>query len=86
MAFQHRRSERSLEKIEKKLLKAERKNQEVLVNRIYAIKEVLFPDGAPQERKDNFLNFFLNDPKFINLCMESFDPFDYRFHLLSTNE
>lgn len=83
---EHRRSERSLEKIEKKLLKAERKNQEVLVNRIYAIKEVLFPDGTPQERKDNFLNFFLNDPKFINLCMESFDPFDYRFHLLSTNE
>lgn len=83
---EHRKSEKSLEKVEKKLLKAERKNQEILVNRIYAIKEVLFPDGAPQERKDNFLNFFLNDPKFIHLCLESFDPFDFRFHLLSTNE
>lgn len=83
---EHRKSEKALEKIEKKLLKAERRNQEVLVNRIYAIKEYLFPDGAPQERKDNFLNFFLNDPEFVNLCLESFDPFDYRFHLLSTNE
>lgn len=83
---EHRKSEKALEKIEKKLLKAERKNQEVLVNRIYAVKEALFPGGTPQERKDNFLNFFLNDPNFINLCMESFDPFDYRFHLLSTNE
>ena len=83
---EHRKSEKALEKIEKKLLKAERRNQEVLVNRIYAIKEYLFPDGTPQERKDNFLNFFLNDPEFVNLCLESFDPFDYRFHLLSTNE
>jgi len=86
VAGEHRRTEKSLEKIEKKLLKAERKNQEVLVNRIYAIKEFIFPGGAPQERKDNFLNFFLNDPNFINLCLASFDPFDYRFHLLSTNE
>lgn len=83
---EHRKAEKSLEKIEKKLLKAERKNQEVLVNRIYAIKEFLFPGGSPQERKDNFLNFFLDDPKFIDLCMESFDPFDYRFHLISTHE
>lgn len=81
-----RKSEKSVEKIEKKILKAERKNQEVLVNRIYAIKEALFPGGSPQERKDNFLNFYLNDPKFIDSCMESFDPFDYRFHLIEAHE
>ena len=83
---EHRKAEKTLERIEKKLLKAERKNQEVLVNRICTIKEFLFPDGAPQERKDNFLNFFLNDPNFIDLCMKAFDPFDYRFHLIGTNE
>ena len=83
---EHRRSEKCLEKIEKKMLKAERKNQEVLVNRIYAIKEYLFPGGTPQERKDNFLNFYMSDNNFIDSCMEAIDPFDYRFHLLSTNE
>lgn len=83
---EHRKAEKSLEKIEKKLLKAERRNQEVLANRIYAIKETLFPGGTPQERKDNFLNFYLNDPNFIARCMEAFDPFDYRFHLISANE
>jgi len=83
---EHRRVEKSLEKIEKKLLKAERRNQEVLVNRIYAIKDHLFPGGTPQERKDNFLNFYLNDPEFIAHCLESFDPFDFRFHLISTND
>lgn len=83
---EHRKAEKTLERIEKKLLRAERRNQDVLINRISAIKAALFPNGNPQERVDNFLNFFLNDPNFIALCMEAFDPFDYRFHLISTNE
>ncbi len=83
---EHRKSEKSLEKIEQKILKAERRNQEVLVNRLYAIKESLFPGGTPQERKDNFLNFYMTDSAFVERCMEAFDPFDYRFHLLKTNE
>ena len=81
-----KKAEKSLEKIEYKILKAERKNQEVLVNRIYALKETLFPGGSPQERKDNFLNFYINNPKFIDACMEAFDPFDYRFHMLEVHE
>lgn len=83
---EHRRAEKTLEKVEQKILKAERKNQEVLVNRIYSIKEALFPGGSPQERKDNFLNFYMTDPNFVQGCLDSFDPFDYRFHLLKTNE
>lgn len=83
---QHRRAEKTLEKVEQKILKAERRNQEVLVNRIYAIKETLFPGGSPQERKDNFLNFYMTDPGFIEKCFDAFDPFDYRFHLIKANE
>lgn len=81
-----KKTEKSLEKIEHKILKAERNNQEVLVNRIYALKEALFPGGGPQERKDNFLNFYINNPKFIASCMEAFDPFDYRFHMIEVHE
>ncbi len=83
---ERRRAEKSFEKIEKKLLKAEKRNQETLVHRISDIKAALFPNGSPQERKDNFLNFYLTDPKFIDSCLESFDPFDLRFHLISSNE
>ena len=86
VAAERKRAENSIHKIEKKLLKAEKGNQEVLVDRIYAIKEALFPGGSPQERKDNFLNFYLTDPGFINSCYEAFDPFDYRFHLLTAHE
>lgn len=81
-----RKTEKSLEKIEHKILKAERNNQEVLVNRIYTLKEVLFPAGSPQERKDNFLNFYITNPNFIASCLEAFDPFDYRFHMIEVNE
>ncbi|MCL4149377.1 UNVERIFIED_CONTAM: hypothetical protein GTU68_002824, partial [Idotea baltica] len=86
VAAERKKTENCLHKIEKKLLKAEKRNQETLVNRIYAIKEALFPGGSPQERKDNFLNFYIPDPNFIDTCMESFDAFDYRFHLITANE
>jgi bacillithiol biosynthesis cysteine-adding enzyme BshC len=83
---ERKRTQNSIHKIEKKFLKAEKRNQDTLVNRIYAIKEALFPGGSPQERKDNFLNFYIPDPNFIDSCMESLDPFDYRFHLIKANE
>ena len=86
VAAERKRMQNSIDKIERKLLKAEKRNQEILVNRIYAIKESLFPGGAPQERKDNFLNFYIPDNQFIDHCLEAFDAFDYRFHLISGNE
>lgn len=83
---EQRKAEKSFEKIERKMLKAERKNQEILVNRIYAIHEHLFPDGTPQERKDNFLNFYLHNDQFVTQCFSALDPFDFRFHLLKCHE
>ena len=41
------------------MLKAERKNQEVLVNKFTPLKNI-FSRGTPQERKDNFLNFYMS--------------------------
>ncbi|MCE7996706.1 MAG: bacillithiol biosynthesis cysteine-adding enzyme BshC [Roseivirga sp.] len=86
VAAERKKTENCIHKIEKKLLKAEKRNQETLVNRIYSIKEALFPGGSPQERKDNFLNFYIPDPNFIDSCMECFDAFDYRFHLITAYE
>ena len=86
VAAERKKTENCINKIEGKILKAEKRNQETLVNRIYAIKEALFPGGSPQERKDNFLNFYIPDPNFIDSCLESFDAFDYRFHLITAHE
>lgn len=72
-----------LENIEKRLKKAAETNNETAMAQIDTIKEKLFPGGNLQERHDNFLNFYLNNPNFIKEIMAQLDPFDFRFHVLS---
>lgn len=73
---------KSLLTIEKRLKKAEEKNQETGINQLLSLKAKLFPDGSLQERKDNFLNFYLNNPNFLQTLLDNFDPLDFRFLLL----
>ena len=73
----------SLEKIEHKLLRAEKRNQTDKLRQIEEVKDHLFPGGGLQERTDNFLNFYQRDPSFIDRLEEHFDPFDYQFNVLS---
>lgn len=72
----------SLENLEKRIKKAEERNQETSVTQLLALKQKLFPDGGLQERKENFLNFYLNDKDFINKLLEAFDPIDYSFNII----
>jgi bacillithiol biosynthesis cysteine-adding enzyme BshC len=83
VAAEQQKAENSIRNIEKKMLRTEKRNHETLIERIHVIKLALFPNGTPQERKDNFLNFYLADPDFVINCLESLDPFDLRFHLIS---
>ena len=77
---------KSLENVEKRLKKAEEKNQETGITQLLNVKAKLFPNGGLQERTDNFLNFCLNNPQFIDNLLEIFDPFDYRFQMLTEDE
>ena len=72
----------SLENLEKRIKKAEERNQETSVTQLLALKQKLFPDGGLQERKENFLNFYLNDNLFIIKLLAEFDPLDYRFNVV----
>jgi uncharacterized protein YllA (UPF0747 family) len=72
----------SLENLEKRIKKAEERNQETSVTQLLALKHKLFPDGGLQERKENFLNFYLNDKDFIKKLLEVFDPIDYSFNII----
>lgn len=74
---------KSLAGIEKKLKKSEERNQETAVKQLESLKEKLFPEGSLQERKENFLNFYINNPTFIDELLQHLDPLDYRFHVLS---
>ncbi|MFY0688001.1 MAG: bacillithiol biosynthesis cysteine-adding enzyme BshC [Cyclobacteriaceae bacterium] len=71
---------KAFENIEKRLKKAQESQNETALNQIDAIKDKLFPGGGLQERSDNFLNFYLNNPKFIDQLLAEFDPFEFNFY------
>ena len=82
VAAETKRAFNSLEKIEKKLLKSEKRQQADRLKQIEAVKDVLFPNGNPQERTNNFLNFYQQDTAFIERLLAHFDPFDFSFNVL----
>ncbi len=73
----------SIENIEKKFLKAEKRHHTDKLRQIEAVKDVLFPNGSLQERTDNFLNFYQQDTSFIQKLIAHFDPFEFSFNVLS---
>jgi len=79
---QAKRTSASLKKTEQKMLRAEKRVHNEKLGQLESVKDLLFPNGSPQERVDNFLNFYQKDPQFIPQLLEVFDPFDYRFNLL----
>ncbi len=72
----------NINKIEKKIMKAEKRHHNDYVRQIESLKEILFPGGGPQERILNFLHFYLEDPEFINKILSSLSAFDLRFHVI----
>ena len=77
---------KSLEKIEHKMLRSEKRFQSDKLRQVEAVKDALFPNGGLQERTDNFLNFYLQDPNFIQKLITYFSPFDFSFTVLLYNE
>ena len=82
VAAENQRARHGLERIEKKMLKAEKRKHEEKIKQIDAVKDALFPNGSLQERTDNFLNFYQQDSAFIQKLLTSFDAFDFRFNVL----
>lgn len=60
----------SLQKLEGKLLKAEKQRSETEVKQISTILQKLFPGGGLQERSDNFIPFYIKwGPAFIDTLL-----------------
>lgn len=72
------RLEKSLEAISKKTNKAEEQKHETAIKQMTNLLDSLFPNGNLQEREDNFLNFHLNDPNFLQKLLANTNPFDFR--------
>jgi bacillithiol biosynthesis cysteine-adding enzyme BshC len=86
VSAQARKVLNGLEKIEEKMLRAEKRVHKEKLGQLESVKDTLFPNGSPQERVDNFLNFYQKDPQFIKRLLDLFDPFDFKFNLLFYDE
>ena len=72
----------SLKHLEKRIVRAEERNHESEIEQLLTLKNKLFPNGIAQERYDNLLNFYINDPQFIQKLVNAFDPLDFRYNVL----
>lgn len=75
---------KSIEYIETKLLKAEKKKKENEINKIIRVKQKLFPNNdSLQERYDNFIPYYLRYGKeWIDALVDQLDPMDKSFKIL----
>lgn len=82
---EHAKTAKGFGNIAKRLKKSEERKHEVSLNQIASIKDKLFPSGGLQERHDNLLNFYINNPDFIKELLSHLDPFDLKMHILRDN-
>ncbi len=83
VAAEHKKAEKGLLNIEKRLKKAEEQKEATKIKQLETVIAKLFPGGNLQERHDNFLNFYINNPQFISDLHEVLDPFSLQFNILT---
>ena len=78
---------KSLDKLESKMIRAEKRKNETSLAQIRKIINTLFPDNSMQERKDNFLEYFCQHGSFfIDTLKKHLDPLDTRLIVIEQNE
>lgn len=77
------KTEKLLDKLEKKFFKAEKRNHEVSITQIDNLKKRLFPNGTLQERVLNLAPMYVNyGDDFIATLIENFEPLGGDFTLI----
>ena len=69
-----------------KVRKAEESRQEIQIHRRVAIQAYLYPGGAPQERVENMMRFFLGQEGILEEMLDLFNPLDFSFMVLRIDE
>ena len=73
-----------LDKLQEKLIRAEKKKSENAINQITKIKKHLFPNNYLQERYDNYISYYLDDgDNFIKTLKNNLDPLCPNFVILT---
>lgn len=70
----------ALEKLETKLLRSEKQKQESIINQIKKLQERLYLPDSLQERKENFMSFYLRQGKgFFDFLVKNLNPLNKEF-------
>lgn len=70
--------------LEKKLIRAEKRNYSTRLEQIEHIKGALFPKDSLQERTDNFGLFYVKwGQSFIDELIRNFQPLDFQFNIIA---
>ena len=69
------------------MMRAERKKQEILINRLHQVRESLLPRNGLQERNMNFVPLYLEyGSQFTDALIEILDPFENAFSVLERKQ
>lgn len=80
---QEKKQLNGLDNLEKRLLKAQKRNLSTELDRVKNIQNQLFPKQSLQERQLNFAEFYLEQGEdLLELLKENLDPLDLRFTVL----
>lgn len=74
-----------LEQLSDKIRKAEEKRLDIQIKRRMDIQSSLYPGGTPQERTENMMRFFLDNPQFLDQLLDLFDPLDFSYMILRSH-
>ncbi len=72
-----------LDRLGKKLKRAEERNHETAIRQLNQLKAALFPEGEWQERHENFLNYYMGHPAFIQQLLDTFDPLLFEMYAIN---
>lgn len=73
----------ALKNIETKLARVIKQKEETSISQVRKLKEILFPNGALQERTENFIPFYLQQGNgFFDMLKTNFDPFEFSISIL----
>src|ERR1700709_535616 len=74
------RLKHAMDNLEKKLIKAEKRNYHTRLEQVEHIKADLFPKDSLQERTENFGLFYVKwGQTFIDELVKNFEPLEFKF-------
>lgn len=77
------RLKKAVHNLEKKMLKADKRNHDEALIQISRVKEKLFPGGGLQERSENFATLYVKyGDDLVKELVRHFNPLDFKFTIL----